>query len=93
MKVFFKALRPGVEPPAYATDGSAAMAIVYHGPPFCLFPGEVLKVGAGFAIHIEDPTVALQLLPRSSWGTKGLVLANLVGLLDSDYQGEVFIPL
>lgn len=52
-------------------------------------PGEVILIGTGIAIHISDPGYAAMILPRSGLGHKGLVLGNLVGLIDSDYQGEL----
>lgn len=79
--------------PQYATGGAAGMDLRA-----CL--GEVLEIGAGeshliptgLAIHIGDPALAAVLLPRSGLGHKhGIVLGNLVGLIDSDYQGQVFV--
>lgn len=79
--------------PAYATDGSAGMDLrACLDAPLELAPGEVTLVPSGMAIYLEDPTLAAVLLPRSGLGHKhGLVLGNLVGLIDSDYQGEVKI--
>lgn len=54
-----------------------------------LLPGQVAMIGTGIAIHIKDPGYAAMILPRSGAGHKGLVLGNLVGLIDSDYQGEL----
>lgn len=54
-----------------------------------LMPGQVAMIGTGIAIHIKDPGYAAMILPRSGAGHKGLVLGNLVGLIDSDYQGEL----
>jgi len=74
----------------YATEGSAALdcCSCYPGIAY-VYPQEVLKIPLGFALHIADPTVAGLLLPRSGLGAKGIVLANLIGLIDSDYQGEI----
>lgn len=79
--------------PGYATTGSAGIDIsACCESPLLLQPGETILVPAGFAIHIEDPGLAAVLLPRSGLGHKhGLVLGNLVGLIDSDYQGQIFV--
>jgi dUTP pyrophosphatase len=79
--------------PSYATDGSAGLDITACLQE-CLIlgPGETSLVPAGFAIYIEDPGYAAMLLPRSGLGHKhGIVLGNLTGLIDSDYQGEIFV--
>lgn len=79
--------------PEYATAGSAGldMRAMVEGPT-TLGPGETLLIPTGLAIHIADPTLAAVLLPRSGLGhKKGIVLGNLVGLIDSDYQGQVFV--
>jgi len=79
--------------PQYATSGSAGidlracieMAIKIH-------PGETILIPTGIAIHLSDPALAAMILPRSGLGHKhGIVLGNLVGLIDSDYQGEIFV--
>jgi len=79
--------------PAYATDGSAGLDLrACLRQPLALEPGQTPLIPSGLAIHIEDPSLAAVLLPRSGLGHKqGLVLGNLVGLIDSDYQGEVKI--
>lgn len=79
--------------PHYATEGSAGMDLrACVAEPMELKPGDVALVPSGMAIYLEDPTLAAVLLPRSGLGHKqGLVLGNLVGLIDSDYQGEVKI--
>ena len=56
-------------------------------------PGETLLIGTGIAIYIEDPGLCAMILPRSGLGHRGLVLGNLVGLIDSDYQGELKISI
>lgn len=79
--------------PDYATDGSAGMdlrACVEDG--LCILPGETHLIPTGLAIHIDDPALAAVLLPRSGLGHEhGIVLGNLVGLIDSDYQGQLYI--
>ncbi len=79
--------------PAYATDGSAGLDLrACIDEPLTVMPGETVLVPSGIAIHIEDNELAAVLLPRSGLGHKhGLVLGNLTGLIDSDYQGQVFI--
>ena len=79
--------------PAYATDGSAGIdlrACVESDPEIA--PGATLLLPTGMAIHIGDPGVAAVILPRSGLGHKhGIVLGNLVGLIDSDYQGQLMV--
>ena len=76
--------------PAYATAGSAAVDLRACVPePFTLAPSDCRLVPAGLALHIADRTLAALVLPRSGLGHKGLVLGNTVGLIDSDYQGEI----
>ena len=79
--------------PHYATDGSAGMDMrACLDGPLVLQPGETHLVPTGLAIHIEEGGLAAMLLPRSGLGHKhGIVLGNLVGLIDSDYQGQVFV--
>ncbi|HSR63485.1 MAG TPA: dUTP diphosphatase [Gammaproteobacteria bacterium] len=79
--------------PEYATDGSAGMDLrACLDAPLNLEPGLNELIPAGFAMHIEDTGLAAVLLPRSGLGHKhGIVLGNLVGLIDSDYQGQVFV--
>jgi len=79
--------------PHYATDGSAGMDMrACIDEPITVAPGETVLVPTGLAIHVADPLLAAVLLPRSGLGHKhGLVLGNLTGLIDSDYQGQVFI--
>lgn len=79
--------------PGYATDGSAGLDLraCLDGPTE-LEPGQTLLIPTGLAIHIADPAVAAVILPRSGLGHKhGIVLGNLVGLIDSDYQGQLFV--
>ncbi len=79
--------------PAYATSGSAGLDIrACIADPITLGPGESALVPSGIAIHVGDPGFAAILIPRSGLGHKhGIVLGNLVGLIDSDYQGQVFV--
>ncbi len=79
--------------PDYATDGSAGMDMrAMLEEPLEIAPGETHLIPTGLAIHIADPSLAAVLLPRSGLGhKKGIVLGNLVGLIDSDYQGQVFV--
>ena len=79
--------------PHYATPGSAGLDLrACLDEPLTLAPGETELVPTGIAIHIADPGLAAVLLPRSGLGHKhGIVLGNLVGLIDSDYQGQVLV--
>lgn len=79
--------------PAYATAGSAGLDLrACLREPLTLKPGETALVPTGLAIHVGDPGYAALILPRSGLGHKhGIVLGNLVGLIDSDYQGELMI--
>ena len=79
--------------PDYATDGSAGVDLrACLDEARILEPGNTELIPTGMAIHIGDPTLAAVLLPRSGLGHKhGIVLGNLVGLIDSDYQGQVFV--
>jgi dUTP pyrophosphatase len=79
--------------PHYATPGSAGLDLrACIEAPMKLHPGDTVLVPTGMAIHIADPGLAAIILPRSGLGHKhGIVLGNLVGLIDSDYQGEIFI--
>ncbi|MEA3100807.1 dUTP diphosphatase [Caballeronia mineralivorans] len=79
--------------PAYATPGSAGLDLrACLDEAITLEPGQTTLVPTGLAIHIEDPGYAALILPRSGLGHKhGVVLGNLVGLIDSDYQGQLMI--
>ncbi len=79
--------------PDYATDGSAGMDLrACLDTELELQPGQTALVPTGIAIHISDPSLAAVLLPRSGLGHKhGIVLGNLVGLIDSDYQGQLYV--
>jgi dUTP pyrophosphatase len=79
--------------PAYATSGSAGLDLrACIDEPLTLRPGDSALVPTGLAIHVGDPGHAAVIIPRSGLGHKhGIVLGNLVGLIDSDYQGQVFV--
>jgi len=79
--------------PAYATSGSAGLDLrACIAAPLQLQPGETHLIPTGLAIHIADPGYAAMILPRSGMGHKhGIVLGNLVGLIDSDYQGQLMV--
>jgi len=81
--------------PHYATDGSAGLDMrACIDEPLTVSPGETVLVPSGLAIHVADPGLAAVLLPRSGLGHKhGIVLGNLTGLIDSDYQGQVFVSI
>ena len=87
--------RPGQQwpLPAYATEGSAGLDLrAMLDAPLVLEPGQTSLLPTGLAIHIADPGLAAMILPRSGLGHKhGIVLGNLVGLIDSDYQGELMV--
>jgi dUTP pyrophosphatase len=82
-------------PPVYGTAGAAGLDLrACVEAPVTLEPGKTLLVPAGIAIHLADPGLAAMILPRSGLGHKhGIVLGNLVGLIDSDYQGEIKVSL
>ena len=79
--------------PAYATAGSAGLDLrACIDAPLVLEPGQTVLVPTGLAIHVADPGYAAMILPRSGLGHKnGIVLGNLVGLIDSDYQGQLMV--
>ncbi len=79
--------------PSYATPGSAGLDLrAMLKDDLCLEPGQTVLIPTGLAIHIADPGLAALILPRSGLGHKhGIVLGNLVGLIDSDYQGELMV--
>lgn len=82
-------------PPAYATSGAAGIDLrACIDAPIELAPGQTLLIPTGMAIHIGTPDLAAVILPRSGLGHKhGIVLGNLVGLIDSDYQGQLFVSM
>ena len=79
--------------PHYATSGSAGLDLrACIDEPITLAPGQTELVPTGIAIHLDDPGLAAVILPRSGLGHKhGIVLGNLIGLIDSDYQGQIFV--
>jgi dUTP pyrophosphatase len=91
LKILDERIRPHL--PAYATPGAAGMDLrACIDAPLTLAPGQVELVPTGVAIHIDDPGLAAIILPRSGLGHKhGIVLGNLVGLIDSDYQGPLLV--
>lgn len=93
MKILDQRLGHEFPLPHYATDGSAGMDMrAMLEEPLEIKPGETHLIPTGIAIHIADTGLAAVLLPRSGLGhKKGIVLGNLVGLIDSDYQGQIFV--
>ena len=93
LKILDDRLGDSIPVPHYATDGSAGLDMrACIDEALTVEPGETELIPTGLAIHIGDPGLAAVLLPRSGLGHKhGLVLGNLTGLIDSDYQGQVFI--
>ncbi len=95
LKILDARIGASIPLPHYATDGSAGLDVrACIEEPFRVEPGATVLVPSGFAIHIGDAGLAAVLLPRSGLGHKhGLVLGNLTGLIDSDYQGQVFVSI
>jgi dUTP pyrophosphatase len=93
LKVLDPRIGESIPLPAYATDGSAGMDLrACLDEALEIRPGETHLIPTGLAIHIGDPQLAAVILPRSGLGHKhGIVLGNLVGLIDSDYQGQLFV--
>jgi dUTP pyrophosphatase len=91
LKILDERIRPYL--PTYATSGSAGMDIrACIDEPIVIGAGNTSLVSTGIAIHIEDPGLAAMMLPRSGLGhNQGIVLGNLVGLIDSDYQGPLMV--
>ena len=92
-KIQIKKINPNVQLPEYATIGSAGLDLRADiQQPIRLAAGQTILIPTGLAIYINDPSLAAVLLPRSGLGHKhGIVLGNLVGLIDSDYQGQLFV--
>lgn len=88
--VQLKKLHQDATLPAYGTPGAAAIDLraILTAATY-LAPGATTMIGTGIAIHISDPAYCAKIYPRSGLGAKGLILANGVGLIDSDYQGEI----
>lgn len=95
LKILDKRLGNEFDLPHYATDGSAGMDVrACLDERLVLKPGETQLIPSGFAIYIGKPDLAAVLLPRSGLGHKhGIVLGNLTGLIDSDYQGQVYVSV
>ena len=95
LKILDARLRDERYAPQYATPGSAGVDLrACIDVALKIHPGETLLVPTGIAIHLSDPALAAMILPRSGLGHKhGIVLGNLVGLIDSDYQGQIFVSL
>ena len=93
LKILDPRIGDSIPLPEYATEGSAGMDLrAALEDTTEIKPGETILIPTGMAIYIEDPTMAAVVLPRSGLGHKhGIVLGNLVGLIDSDYQGQLFI--
>ena len=95
MQVDLKVLDPRMADalPAYATAGSAGLDLrACTDGPLVIEPGQAALIPTGIAVHIGDPSLAAMILPRSGLGHKhGIVLGNLVGLIDSDYQGPLMV--
>lgn len=93
LKILDSRLGRDIPLPDYATAGSAGLDLrACLAEPLTVKPGETHLIPTGLAIHISDPGLAAMVLPRSGLGHKhGIVLGNLVGLIDSDYQGELLV--
>jgi dUTP pyrophosphatase len=93
VKILDERIGQSIPLPEYATQGSAGMDLrACLDQPLTIEPGQTQLIGTGIAMYIGDPNYAATILPRSGLGHKhGLVLGNLVGLIDSDYQGELKI--
>jgi dUTP pyrophosphatase len=93
VKLLDERLGNSIPMPEYATAGSAGLDLrACLDAPLTLHPGETQLIPTGMAIYIEDPSLAAMILPRSGLGHKhGIVLGNLVGLIDSDYQGQLMV--
>jgi len=93
LKILDKRLGNEIPMPHYATEGSAGIDLrACLDVPLVIEPGATHLIPTGMAIHMEDAHLAAVILPRSGLGHKhGIVLGNLVGLIDSDYQGQIFV--
>ena len=93
VKILDSRLGNTIPMPTYATEGSAGLDLrACVEAPITLEPGQTELIPTGMAIYIEDPSLCAMILPRSGLGHKhGIVLGNLVGLIDSDYQGQLFV--
>lgn len=95
LKILDKRIGKEIPLPNYATDGSAGLDLrACLDEHLHMDPGETHLIPTGISIHLDDPSLAAMLLPRSGLGHKhGIVLGNLVGLIDSDYQGQVYVSM
>ena len=102
MKINAKILSDKITPEMLQpkTPGSAGIDLMAVNLPISavvknlyVYPGQCTKIGTGIAIHLDDTGYAAMVLPRSGMGTKGLILANTIGLIDSDYQGEIILSV
>lgn len=101
MKIDLKILNDKITPDMLQpkTPGSAGIDLMAvnlekdFGGHLYLYPNQCTKIGTGIAMHLNNPGYASIVLPRSGTGTKGLVLANTIGLIDSDYQGEIILSV
>lgn len=95
LKILDKRIGTEFPLPAYATEGSAGLDLrALIEEPITVQPGETVLIPTGISIYVADPNLAAVILPRSGLGHKnGIVLGNLVGLIDSDYQGPLMVSL
>jgi len=97
LKILDSRIGDSIDLPTYATSGSAGMdlrACMKDEEQITIKPGETVLIPTGISIYVEDPNLAAVLLPRSGLGHKhGIVLGNLTGLIDSDYQGPLMVSL
>jgi dUTP pyrophosphatase len=93
LKILDRRIGNEIPLPDYSTVGSAGLDLrACLDAPLALAPGDITLISTGFAIHIGDPSLAAVVIPRSGLGHKhGIVMGNLIGLIDSDYQGELLI--
>ena len=93
LKVLDRRLGGEIPMPSYATDGSAGLDLrACIDDDLTIQPGETVLLPTGLSLYVEDPSLAAVILPRSGLGHKhGIVLGNLVGLIDSDYQGQLMV--
>lgn len=89
-----KILNDKISLPSYGTEKSAGLDLrTTNEETITIQPNELVSVGTGLAIYLDDPNTAAIILPRSGMGSKGLILGNTVGLIDADYQGELILKL
>lgn len=95
LKILDERLGREIPLPQYSTNGSAGLDLrACLQQAYVLDPAQVVLIPTGFALHIDDPGIAAMVLPRSGLGHRhGVVLGNLVGLIDSDYQGQILVSV